>query len=250
LRFLHDLGEAHGRWLTLAVFVAFAILAAMTGLLVYRFYDVFSGGAQFVESTHGIAWPLIVLASGFVRTVLVQFVGDVAIYVMPYKLDAFNDLRQEIKDAVYKIAHAVYALKDQSGRLMYDHVIVLGHSLGSVIAYDGLNRLILEDGAATPEQVLHIVDRTPLFLTFGSPLDKTAFIFGAQGHDTFRPRQWINIYSPWDIISGYLDLYDLPNSTSSKKVTNLPDPEATTLLMAHTEYWNDRLLVETLYNAL
>jgi hypothetical protein len=269
LRFLHDLGEAHGRWLTLAVFVAFAILAAMTGLLVYRFYDVFSGGAQFVESTHGIAWPLLVLASGFVRTVLVQFVGDVAIYVMPYKLDAFNDLRQEIKDAVYKIAHAVYALKDQSGRLMYDHVIVLGHSLGSVIAYDGLNRLILEDGAATPEQVLHIVDRTPLFLTFGSPLDKTAFIFGAQGHGTteareslaasvqpliqsyaFRPKEWINIYSPWDIISGYLDLYDLPNSTSSKKVTNLPDPEATTLLMAHTEYWNDRLLVETLYNAL
>jgi hypothetical protein len=264
-----DLGQARGRWLTVAVFIGFGVLVAATASLVWRFYSVFSEGARLVAGTHGIAWPLIVIASGFIRAVLVQFVGDVAIYVMPYKLDAFNDLRQEIKDAVYKIAHAVYALKDQSGRLMYDHVIVLGHSLGSVIAYDGLNRLILEDGAATPEQVLHIVDRTPLFLTFGSPLDKTAFIFGAQGHGTteareslaasvqpllqsyaFRPKQWINIYSPWDIISGYLDLYDLPDSTSSKKVKNLPDPEATTLLMAHTEYWNDRLLVETLYDAL
>jgi hypothetical protein len=268
-RFLHDLGESRGRWLTLAVFVAFAFLVVTTGFLVYRFYDVFSERAQFVASTHGIAWPLLVIASGFIRTVLVQFVGDVAIYVMPYKLDAFNDLRKEIKDAVYKVAHAVYALKDQSGQLMYDHVIVLGHSLGSVIAYDGLNRLILEDGAATADQVLHIVDRTALFLTFGSPLDKTAFIFGAQGHGTteareslaasvqpliqsyiYRPRQWINIYSPWDIISGYLDLYDLPASTSSKKVDNLPDPEATTLLMAHTEYWNGSLLVQTLYKAL
>jgi hypothetical protein len=138
-----------------------------------------------------------------------------------------------------------------------------------VIAYDGLNRLILEDGAVAADQVLHVVDRTPLFLTFGSPLDKTAFIFGAQGHGTteareslaasvqpliqsyeYRPERWINIYSPWDIISGYLDLYDLPGATNSKRVNNLKDPEATTLLMAHTEYWNDDLLVRTLYEAL
>ncbi len=268
-RLIHDLGEARGRWLTFAVFAAFALLSATTGLLVYRFYDVFSEHAQFVASTHGIAWPLVVIASGFVRIVLVQFVGDVAIYVMPYKVDAFNDLRKEIKDVVYKVAHAVYALKDKSGKLVYDHVIVIGHSLGSVIAYDGLNRLILEDGAAAPDQILDVVKRTPLFLTFGSPLNKTAFIFGAQGHGTteareslaasvqpliqdykYRPDQWINIYSPWDIISGYLDLYDLPDSTSSKRVKNLSDPEATTLLMAHTEYWNNSLLVKTLYDAL
>jgi hypothetical protein len=268
-RLLHDLGETRGRWLTLSVFVAFALLVAATGFLVYRFYNIFSGPAQFVASTHGIAWPLLVIASGFIRGVLVQFVGDVAIYVMPYKLDAFNDLRKEIKDVVYKVAHAVYALKDKSGQLVYDRVIVLGHSLGSVIAYDGLNRLILEDGAAAPDQVLHVVDRTSLFLTFGSPLDKTAFIFGAQGHGTteareslaasvqpliqsyeYRPEKWINIYSPWDIISGYLDLYDLPGATNPKKVNNLKDPEATTLLMAHTEYWNDGLLVRTLYDAL
>jgi hypothetical protein len=265
-----DLGEARGRLLTIAVLLAFTLVVVAIILVVLRFFGVLLPWREkLTASTHGIAWPLLVIASAFIRVVLVQFIGDVAIYVMPYKVDAFNDLRKEIKDVVYKVAHAVYALKDKSGKLVYDRVIVLGHSLGSVIAYDGLNRLILEDGAAAADQVLNVVNRTPLFLTFGSPLNKTAFIFGAQGHGTteareslaasvqpliqdykYRPDQWINIYSPWDIISGYLDLYDLPDSTSSKKVKNLPDPEATTLLMAHTEYWNDSLLVQTLYDAL
>jgi hypothetical protein len=265
-----DLSEPRGRVLTIAVLLAFTFVVAAIILVVLRFFGVLLPWREkLATTTHGIAWPLLVIASAFIRVVLVQFVGDVAIYVMPYKVDAFNDLRKEIKDVVYKVAHAVYALKDKSGKLVYDRVIVLGHSLGSVIAYDGLNRLILEDGAAAADQVLNVVARTPLFLTFGSPLNKTAFIFGAQGHGTteareslaasvqpliqdykYRPDQWINIYSPWDIISGYLDLYDLPDSTSSKKVKNLSDPEATTLLMAHTEYWNNDLLVQTLYNKL
>ena len=265
-----DLSEPRGRVLTIAVLLAFTFVVVAIILVALRFFGVLLPWREkLTASTRGIAWPLLVLASAFIRVVLVQFVGDVAIYVMPYKVDAFNDLRKEIKDVVYKVGHAVYALKDKSGQLVYDRVIVVGHSLGSVIAYDGLNRLILEDGAAAADQVLNVVNRTPLFLTLGSPLNKTAFIFGAQGHGTteareslaasvqpliqdyiYRPDQWINIYSPWDIISGYLDLYDLPGSTSSKKVNNLPDPEATTLLMAHTEYWNNSLLVTTLYKAL
>jgi len=268
-RFFRDIDQPRGRWLTIAVVVVFAFLILAIIFVLRRFFGVIRGNDAVMATARGIAWPLVVIASAFIRGVLVQFVGDVAIYVMPYKLDAFNDLRKEIKDVVYNVAHAVYALKDKSRKLVYDRVIVLGHSLGSVIAYDGLNRLILEDGAAAPDQILDVVNRTPLFLTFGSPLDKTAFIFGAQGHGTteareslaasvqpliqdykYRPDQWINIYSPWDIISGYLDLYDLPDSTSSKKVNNLADPEATTLLMAHTEYWNNGLLVKTLYNAL
>ena len=267
---VRDLGAPRGRWLTVGVAGAFALLVAAVVFVVQHLFGTLKGSDAFVAAQRGIAWPLLVAASAFIRVVLVQFVGDVAIYVMPYKVDAFNDLRKEIKETVYKVAHAVYALKDQSGnRLAYDHVIVLGHSLGSVIAYDALNRLIHEDQVAAAADALHIVDRTPLFLTFGSPLDKTAFIFGAQGKGTteareslaasvqpliqsyeYRPESWINIYSPWDIISGYLDLYDLPGATDPRKVNNLKDPEATTLLVAHTEYWNGGLLVRTLYNAL
>ncbi len=267
--FVRDLGDAHGRWLTIAVAAAFSLLVVAVAFVANCFFETLQGGNGIMAARHGIAWPLLVAASAFIRLVLVQYLGDVAIYVMPYKVDAFNDLRKEIKEAVYKVAHSVYALKDQSGKLAYDRVIVLGHSLGSVIAYDAFNRLIHEDRIAAAADALHVVDRTPLFLTFGSPLDKTAFIFGAQGHGTteareslaasvqpliqsydYRPASWINIYSPWDIISGYLDLYDLPGATDPRKVKNLKDPEATTLLMAHTEYWNDGLLVRTLYDAL
>jgi len=280
-RVVRDLGRPHGRWLTLVMVIAFGLLVIALVSLVRGFVGGVSGNDALKAAQRGIAWPLVVVGSAFIRTVLVQFIGDVAIYVMPYKLDAFNDLRKEIKDKVYKVAHAVYSLRDPSNERVYDHVIVLGHSLGSVIAYDALNRLIHEDRAADATEALHVVARTPLFLTFGSPLDKTAFIFGAQGHGTtearealaasvqpliqhydYRPDKWINIYSPWDIISGYLDLYDLPlqkDSTTAvqeadpnakKRVCNRSDPEATTLLMAHTEYWNNHLLVETLYGAL
>jgi hypothetical protein len=269
-RFLRDVADPRGRWLTLAVVVVFAVLVVGIVALIRRCLPLVSANAGMATIRHGLAWPLLIVASAYIRTVLVQYLGDVAIYVMPYKLDAFNDLRKEIKETVYKVAHAVYALKDKESRApQYDRVIVLGHSLGSVIAYDALNRLIQEDRAVAPADALDVVGRTPLFLTFGSPLDKTAFIFGAQGHGTtearealaasvqpmiqdyaYRPKQWINIYSPWDIISGYLDLYDLPGSDDPKKVDNLKDTEATTLLMAHTEYWGDRLLVQTLYDAI
>ena len=66
----------------------------------------------------------------------------------------------------------------------------------------------------------------------------------------FRPKCWINIYSPWDIISGSLDFYDPPESNDPKRVRNKKDLDATTLLAAHVEYWGNPLLFETLYQAL
>jgi hypothetical protein len=216
----------------------------------------------------GLAWVLLIGASAFIRRLLVQYVGDVAAYVMPYRLDSFAAIRTEIKARVYGCARAIYAMKraDGSGR-EYDDVIVVGHSLGSVIAYDAINQLVLEDeGAAEP---LDVTDRTALFLTFGSPLDKTAFIFALQGSGTseareavaasvqpmiqsydHRPRKWINIYSPWDIISGSLDLYDLAGSSDDRRVGNERDPDATTLLIAHTEYWKTDLVFRRIYEAL
>ena len=259
-----DLEEKKTRLLTAVVALAFlAVIAAVVALVVF-FLRTFSANAPdtAVVAKH-VAWPLLVAASIYIRLVLVQFVGDVAIYVMPYKLDAFNDLRREIKLKVYAAAKAVYS---QAG---YDRVIVVGHSLGSVIAYDALNMLILEDE-------LDVVPRTPLFLTFGSPLDKTAFVFAVQARGTSearealagsvqpliqdyakRPRRWINVWSPWDIISGELDLYDpprelheFPETTLAQRIQNVRDQEATTLLIAHTEYWKNPLVVGTIYDEM
>jgi len=286
---------------TLLVAVVFsALLALLIGLGVF-FLGIFRKNTPeaFALAQYFLAWPLLVALSAYVRLILVQYVGDVAIYIMPYKLDAFANLRRAIKQKVYDVARAVYQQEQ------YDKVIVVGHSLGSVIAYDVLNMLILDDSAMKAAQIpvndsggakkeadkpekgekafLDVVGRTPLFLTFGSPLDKTAFVFAVQARGTsearealagsvqplivdydFRPERWLNIWSPWDIISGSLDLYDFPvrgervrkettklfAATAGKRVENLRDPAATTLLVAHTEYWKNELLTKTIYDAL
>ena len=66
----------------------------------------------------------------------------------------------------------------------------------------------------------------------------------------WRPERWINIYSPWDIISGALEYYDLPDATDRRRVTNQRDKAATTLLMAHVEYWEDPMLPQVLSEVL
>ncbi len=218
----------------------------------------------------GLAWPLIIVASAKIRQLLVQFVGDVAIYVTPYKLDSYFELRDEIKSKVAEALKGIYELRDEAQRLAYRGVYIVGHSLGSVIAYDVLNALINDDVAH--DSTLEVAHRTKLLLTFGSPLDKTAFLFGNQRGNRatraaltgsiqplirdyqFRPNKWVNIWSRWDLISGQLDLYDPPPGAagldSRKKVENKVDENASILLGAHTEYWSNSMVYQVLYDTI
>lgn len=236
--------------LAVSAWVAFRVLAGR-------------GTAPAAALAGGLSWPLLVVASAGIRGLLVQYVGDVAIYVSPYRLDRHYELREQIRGRAVDAARAVYKWRDADGGT-YGSVVVMGHSLGSVVAYDALNRLILEDEAGAR---LDVVDRTPLFLTFGSPLDKTAFIFAVQGEKAVgrdalastvqpmirdyasRPRRWVNIHSPWDVISGPLNFYDVPGG-STGCVDNRRDERATTLLAAHVEYMGNPLLFETILDAL
>jgi hypothetical protein len=222
----------------------------------------------------GISWPLLFLLSAWIRSLFVQYPGDVAAYVGSHTLDRFADLRSRVKEAIRRKARAIYSATRVGGEeFLYDGCILVGHSLGSVIAYDTLNRLILDDESVSLGQAagpaLQAAERTRLFLTFGSPLDKTAFLFGIQGKNTseareavaaavqpmicdyrWRPRRWVNVFSPWDIVSGSLDLYDLPGSTDSRRIENVADPDATTLLAAHLEYWRNPTLFRILHGEL
>ncbi|MGH9318018.1 MAG: alpha/beta hydrolase, partial [Thermoanaerobaculia bacterium] len=228
-----------------------------------------------------LPWPLpylaVVLTWGAfaggvfqVREILVQYVGDVAAYVSPSVLDRFADLRRQIKDTVGAVARAVYESAAADGRgWQYDRVILVGHSLGSLIAYDTLNRLINEDALEGEEQ--QIVSRTGLFLTLGSPLDKTAFLFARQGKSTSearealagsvqpmiqsyarRPRRWVNVYSPHDVVSGELDFYDDARDESARQkwIENRRDPEATVPLLAHVQYWKHREVLDLLHASI
>jgi len=211
-------------------------------------------------------WPLLLLVSWLVRELMIQYVGDVTAYVASQTLDRFNKIRQRIKQIALDSARAVY-LVQENGDFLYDKIAVVGHSLGSVIAYDTLNALLNAEKLSLTQ--LRIASRTCLLETFGSPLDKIAFFFSFQGKDTFHIREqlatavqplisnyeefrtfpWINIYSPNDIVSGKVELYDLPLDGQPEPIQRLirercvqrfPDPDAIVPLVAHVDYWKNR----------
>jgi hypothetical protein len=240
-------------WCALTVTVGTGILVA-TDLVRYR--SATGGGTR-------VSWLFMLVAgiafstSYLVRYFLIQYVGDVVIYVSAYAVSRFQAIRDEIQRIALEVGRAVYGLPQH-----YDRCIVVGHSLGSVLAYDLYNRMVNE-GIGTDWNVQR---RTALLLTFGSPLDKTAFLFRLQqskeadvrealaaaaqpviADAANRPAAWINIWSPRDWISGELNYYERPGEPF---VLNIRDEEATIPLVAHTEYWKNRELGRRLYDAL
>jgi hypothetical protein len=218
-------------------------------------------------------WPFLLLLSYLVRELMIQYIGDVAAYISPNKLDRFNKIRKKIKKIALDSASAVY-LARENGQFLYDKVAVVGHSLGSVIAYDTLNALLNAEKLSITN--LDIARRTCLFETFGSPLDKIAFFFTVQGknafhireqlaetvqplisdYDDFRPFPWINVYSPNDIVSGKVELYDLPRDGQPAalqrlirhhRVRHFSDSDAIVPLVAHVSYWKNREVWKRLY---
>ncbi|MEQ1916385.1 MAG: hypothetical protein ABL856_06635 [Gallionella sp.] len=213
-----------------------------------------------------IIWPLLAAVSWKIRGVLVQYMGDVAVYVDAHKVDRFSELRKQIKDRVFEQAKIIYGNQD------YKHVALIGHSLGSVVTYDTLNALLNFDDL-NPHEQMNVANRTKLLLTFGSPLDKTAFIFAShvsskrdtretlaatvqpliQNYKKFRNFRWINIYAKRDIVSGRLDFYDDKDNddcTPARAVDNFIDEDALIPLASHNEYWQNPLLFDKLYTHL
>lgn len=274
-----------------SVRVLFGAVAVLLLVLVVVFklaitvYQSWLGLGQFwvgvlLEIRANISLGLLVAVSLLVRRLLVQYVGDVALYITPHTLDRFNSLRDKIRRYVFDAARAVYACRStepgEAGKPEYEGVFIVGHSLGSVIAYDALNQLLDQDAIADEARRMDVLNRTKLLLTFGSPLDKTAFLFSLQREKTSREREalaaasqplivdprfrdpqkfeWINIYSHNDIISGRLDFYDPPVRSRTRQlispIKNIEDLEATTLLAAHVEYWDDQLVFQKLHQKL
>ncbi|MFN2398502.1 MAG: hypothetical protein ABR543_07645 [Gemmatimonadaceae bacterium] len=261
--------------------VAFTGLLLMLGTIVW--------GAALLASSLSIRVPVwlqlyLLLASALglvrVRWLLVQYVGDVAAYVSSHAVNKFFELRRQVQATGYVLAQNIYgARKVGSENFEYGEIIVAGHSLGSVVAYDTLNEMLRRDlaaketgGGSTP---LDVTRRTRLLLTFGSPLDKTAFIFRTQKQDAVfrealaaamqplivdysnRP-EWVNIWSAFDWISGPLEYYDPPLSPDGSspydrhpaRVTNIEENGSILPGKAHTGYWDRKAFGDTLYRAV
>jgi len=237
-----------------------------------------------------LLWAALIYAALKARSLLTQYAGSVAAYLSPYKDSKFYELRNQIQQVGLDAANLIYeGFKWPHSRIPeYKKVVILGHSLGSVIAYDTLNAMINLEGARNKAGAANaVVDRTSALITFGSPLDKTAYLFRVQlnikrnrldeegelreamvcavqplitSYDDYRfnavrrPHgpMWINLWSPMDIISGRLDYYDDPKVAPNepKHVENLIDPQAWIPIAAHNQYWNKKLLRKTVYNEL
>jgi len=219
-----------------------------------------------------LLWILLVAETLFVRYFIVQFVGDVAAYISPYKDSKFDELRHQIRKIGLNVGKIIYGFDSKATTVpAYEKIVVVGHSLGSVLAYDTLNALINLDQVCSAQQQRYVTERTRALITFGSPLDKTAFIFRLQSNNEedwlreqlaasaqplivsygYRPAtlRWVNIWSPMDIISGSVDYYDDPAQapTPQQLVENIRDPEARIPFAAHVQYWSGETLRKQIY---
>ncbi|MGC9158503.1 MAG: hypothetical protein ACP5FH_05885 [Terracidiphilus sp.] len=237
-----------------------------------------------------LLWAVVIYVALRMRSLLTLYAGSVAAYLSPYKDSRFEDLRNRIQKVGLDAARLIYDGHTLASGWIpkYEKVVILGHSLGSVIAYDTLNAMINLEAAKNKAGAPNgVVERTAALITFGSPLDKTAFLFrvqldprrnrmdpGGELRETmvcavqplitsysryrFNPDaephgpKWINLWSPMDVISGRLDYYDDPavGRQAPAHVQNLIDPEARIPILAHTQYWTKRLLRGTVYDAL
>jgi hypothetical protein len=172
---------------------------------------------------------------------------------------------------------------------MYHSIVVISHSLGSVVAYDTLNALVsLEESRADPH-IRNVPERTRLLLTCGSPLNKIAFLFRFQAgrrklpewrellnnyrqplllDHRYRPRRWINIWSYPDWISGKLSYYERPaedpgdfkawlNADARPKappadlrIDNRADAQAFIPLYEHTTYFRHKEFRKSVYEGI
>lgn len=262
------------RGLTIALFVALVgvgYLAYTLARMPHTPPAVMAGDTWLRWQVFSV-WAVLASLAFFVRGFLIEYAGDVAVYVSSHRLDRFHEVRSRIRESVDRTVEMLYSMRAGDG-FAYDHVIVVGHSLGSLIAFDALNRLIAKDQATAPgPKRLNVHTRTPLLLTFGSPLDKISFLFSRQVQrgptrmalsattqpmllsDDLRPAKWVNVWSPWDIVSGPLEYFDPSDQTSQKhpgtRIKNIVDTKALTPLAAHVEYWQTATVFEELLSEI
>lgn len=266
--------------------LAGAALMVGTGVMLWQTITVEShllfpalAGGWLETSWAVVPWVILLAVALMVRRMLVQYVGDVVVYLEAHRVDRFADLRSRIGHVVTDAARRVYGARSGAGSgsdFLYDNVIIAGHSLGSVLGYDVLNRLINLDALRSeqrPREWLDVAGRTRLLLTFGSPLDKTAWLFRMQSRARAdarealaaltqplivdrvgRPR-WVNIYSRRDPIGGPLDYYDPPTGSEGEQVggravTNRIDEEAWLPVMSHGQYWRTGAVFDSVLDAL
>lgn len=211
----------------------------------------------------GMIWLLAFAVTWAVRWFIVQRSRDILAYFAGQE-----DGWQQLSAPALGLMRLVYGSADSKGpseTFRYSEVVLVAHSFGSLAAYRALNDLILEDIGGRQTSA---VERTRCLMTLGSPLEREAVLSrvatsgGLAGEATtwhepllwsyeYRPKRWINIWSPNDWLSGPLHLYDDPKGLDNPKaVQNIRDLDATSPFAAHGEYWDNLVFARLLYSVI
>lgn len=102
---------------------------------------------------------------GGARRFLAEFIGDVQVYTNRDELS----MHFAAREGVLAAAEEVFETVDRRG---YEGVVVVGHSLGSVVALDALERLDARDS--------DILTRVDAIVTFGTALEKVKYFFSRE----------------------------------------------------------------------
>jgi hypothetical protein len=134
---------------------------------------------------------LFLLAAGFARVVqffFASFIGDVAVYTnADAKARNFLVRKAILAGSTNAVIRLLQEKNVAQANDPYDQVIVAGHSLGSVIAYDTLNQLLNKRYSREDQIVGCVPPKTRVtqdelnkilgLVTFGCPLDKVHYFF-------------------------------------------------------------------------
>lgn len=223
------------------------------------------------------AWPWIVLlltayVAKKVRDWIVGYVGDLAAYLSAHRASKFDQVRTEIQKRACDVLTDIFAAKTND-EATYDDIVMVSHSLGSVIAYDAYGGVV-RSSILNPDKFptgRNIPERTCLFLTCGSPLNTTAFLFRSQLSGDplvremlstamqpmliapeFRPQRWINIWTGMDPIGSALTFYNpmRPPNAPGTHVQDVVDPLGTIPFASHSNYFDHPTLRKVLVERL
>lgn len=229
-------------------------------------YVVAESGVTPTFFAYGTIYVVFQLAYLGLKKYFVDYIGDIEVYVTRDSKSSRFAAREAVRE---RAIGAIKAALTSTER--YDEVVVLGHSLGSVIGLDAIRELRREAGrtALAPEHY----DRLVSFVTFGSPLEKTRFFFQRTSPDDpgqwteflaeiqqifkqdgeTRRIYWTNFWYFADVVANSLDTYNgegMPNLVQSY---NLPKPRTKhwyNLFWVHSEYVADERFLGPVYRRL
>lgn len=141
------------------------------------------------------------------RAFIAESLGDVQVYATTDE----NSSHYAARQAVLAEADKVFGLVDERG---YREVVVLGHSLGSVVALDALRAA----ARRSPEFATRLVT----LVTFGAALEKVRYCFSRKrpGEDDYSswnievykllsPAAWVNIWYRNDVVANPITTYQV-----------------------------------------